>query len=355
MRRIQTEQIKGGEILGKDIYNSSGAVLISSGTVLKKEYGELLKGLCIRDIFVEDNISEDIHAEDITEEKISSQCTMELQNTIERFSYAADAELRQLTHVAQDVMKGVLEQKEVVYNISNVRSYSTSLYEHCLSVGALSTLIAIHSGYDEKAANEIAIGALLHDIGFMSIKKVDYQQFLLEEAEEGIQKEIKRHVLYGYSVVEHQDWLSSVSKDIILYHHERLDGTGYPFHVRGESVRPEVKLVALCDAFDSMVYGNLQKRMKVYEAMEYIVGTSGTKFDRRLVNLFINSVAAYPIGTIVSLSNGERGIVIRQNKQTPTRPVVSILKYNEDGRRERTIERDLIEELTLFIVDTIEE
>ncbi len=354
MRRIQTEQIKGGEILGKDIYNSSGAVLISSGTVLKKEYGEHLKGLRVSDIFVEDNISKDIHADDITEEKISSQCTMELQNTIERFSYAADAELRQLTHVAQDVMKGVLEQKEVVYNISNVRSYSRSLYEHCLSVGALSTLIAIHSGYGEKATNEIAIGALLHDIGFMSIN-ADYQQLLLEEAEEKIQKEIKRHVLYGYSVVEHQDWLSNISKDIILYHHERLDGTGYPFHMRGKSVCPEVKLVALCDAFDSMVYGNLQKRMKVYEAMEYIVGTSGTKFDRGLVNLFVNSVAAYPIGTIVSLSNGERGIVIRQNKQTPTRPIVSILECNEDGGWERTMERDLIEELTLFIVDTIEE
>lgn len=354
MRRIQIEQIKGGEILGKDIYNSSGAVLISSGTVLKKEYGEHLKGLRVKDIFVEDSISKDIHAEDITEEKISSQCTAELQNTIERFSYASDSELKQLTHVAQDVMNGVLEQKEVVYNISNVRSYSRSLYEHCLSVGALSTLIAIHSGYQEKTVNEIAVGALLHDIGFMSVK-VNYQDCVLDEAEERIQREIKKHVVYGHSVVEHQNWISSVSKDIILYHHERLDGTGYPFRMQGESVRPEVKLVALCDAFDSMVYGNLQKRMKVYEAMEYIVGTSGTKFDRELVNLFTNSVATYPIGTIVSLNNKERGIVIRQNKQIPTRPIVSILKQGKDGRWERTIERDLVKELTLFIVDTIEE
>lgn len=354
MRRIRIDQIKGGEILAKDIYTSGGAILISSGTILKKEYGEKLKELKFSDIFVEDEISKDIHIEDITEEKISSQCTSELQSTIERFSYAADEELAQLTKVAQHVINGVLEQKEVIYNISNVRDYSKSLYEHCLSVGALSTLLALHMGYPEEEVQQIAIGALLHDIGFMSVKE-NYQGLLLDEAEEKIQKEIKRHVLYGYSLVEHQEWISSVAKDIILYHHERLDGSGYPFRTPGERIRPEVMLVALCDAFDNMVYGNMQARMKVYEAMEYIIGTGGTKFDADLVRVFVASVAAYPMGTIVQLSNGERGIVIHQNKQTPTRPVVSILEKNGQDEWERSTDRNLMEELTLFIIDTVEE
>ena len=218
LRRIQIEQIKDGEVLAKDIYSSSGVILISAGTVLKQEYSERLKDLHISDLFVEDEISKDIHAEDITEEKISLQCTEELKHTIERFSYASDNELQQLIHVAQNVMQSVLEEKEVIYNISNVRDYSRSLYEHSLSVGTLSTLIAIHAGYSEEAARDITLGALLHDIGFMNVKE-EYQTIILDEAEERVQKEVKRHVLYGYSAVEHQDWLSSVSKDIILYYH----------------------------------------------------------------------------------------------------------------------------------------
>ena len=75
MRRIQTEQITGKEVLAKDIYSSGGVVLISEGTILKRSYVDKLLELKITDVFVEDEISKDISLEDITEEKISKQCT----------------------------------------------------------------------------------------------------------------------------------------------------------------------------------------------------------------------------------------------------------------------------------------
>lgn len=354
MRSIRTEQIKNGDILARDIYSSTGVILISAGTELKEAYRTRLMELHITDLFVEDEISRDILMEDITEEKISRECTEELRRKIERFSYVAGDELNQIHQIAQNVMNEVLKNKELIYSISNVRDYSRSLYEHLLSVGALSTLLAIQAGYEGEGLKNITIGALLHDIGFVNMKE-DYRSIILNEAEEPVQKEIKRHVLYGYAAVEHQRWLSSVSKDIILYHHERLDGTGYPFRIPGERIRREVKLVSICDAFDNMVYGNLEKRKRVYEAMEYIVGMGGREFELELVQLFIQSVAAYPTGTLVLLNNGERGIVLRQNRHTPTRPIVRILKKNAFGNWERVHERNLTEELTIFIIETIEE
>ena len=83
MRRIQTEKIKGYEILAKDIYSSGGVILISEGTILKQEYIQKLLELKITDVFVEDEISKDIHAQDITEEKISEQCSEKLKETLE--------------------------------------------------------------------------------------------------------------------------------------------------------------------------------------------------------------------------------------------------------------------------------
>ena len=96
MRRIKTEQIRGRELLAKDIYSASGVVLISEGTILKKEYIEKLLELKITDVFVEDEISKEIRVQDITEEKIREQCSEKLEETMERFSYASGNELKEL-------------------------------------------------------------------------------------------------------------------------------------------------------------------------------------------------------------------------------------------------------------------
>lgn len=353
MRRIRTEQIKGREILAKDIYSTSGVVLISKGTILKKEYVEKLLELKITDVFVEDEISRDIHVQDITEEKISEQCTEKLKDTLERFSYASGEELQELSRVATEVMEGVLLQDEVIYTISNVRNYSESLYEHSLSVAALSILIAVRAGYSQTETKEIAMGALLHDIGFTNVKE-NYHDIILNEQEEKVQKEIKRHVVYGYIEVEQQEWISSVSREIILYHHERLDRSGYPFHMSGDKLKPQVRLVAICDAFDNMVYGNLEKRKKVHEALDEIVKNSATKYDKELVKIFLRSVATYPTGTMVRLNDGRSGMVLRQNADNPTRPLIRIVEQKKEGEWIRKEDKNLTEEMALYIIDTIE-
>ncbi|MBQ7863076.1 MAG: HD domain-containing protein [Lachnospiraceae bacterium] len=353
MRRIKTEQIRGHEILAKDIYSDGGVVLISEGTILKKDYVEKLLELKITDVFVEDEISREIQVQDITEEKIREQCSEKLEDTLERFSYASGEERRELSRVATEVMEGVLLQDEVIYTISNVRSHSKSLYEHSLSVAALAVLIAVRVGYSQTETKEIAMGALLHDIGFTSVKE-KYQGLILSEQEEKVQKEIKRHVVYGYIEVEQQEWVPSVSREIILYHHERLDRSGYPFHMSGDKIKPQVRLVAICDAFDNMVYGNLEKRKKVHEALDEIMRNSGIKYDAELVKIFLGSVATYPTGSMVSLNTGKNAIVLRQNAENPTRPVVRLVEQSSSGEWKRKEDKDLSEELSLFIIDTIE-
>lgn len=353
MRRIKTRKIKGHEILAKDIYSSGGIILISEGTILKPEYIQKLLELRITDVFVEDEISRDIQVQDITEEKINEQCFEKLKKTLERFSFCSAEELEELSNMATDIMEEVLLNGEIIYTVSNVRDYSQSIYEHSLSVASLAVLISIRAGYSREQIKEIAVGALLHDIGFINVKE-DYKDVILEEVDEHLQKEIKRHVVYGYIELEQQDWLSSISKEIILYHHERLDRSGYPFHMPGNKLKKQVRLVSICDAFDNMVYGNLEKRRKVHEALDEIVNVSGVKFDFELVNVFIRSVAPYPTGCLVSLNNGEFGMVLRQNIEVPTRPLIRIVEQNENGEWSRKEEKDLSEELTLFIIDTIE-
>jgi len=175
----------------------------------------------------------------------------------------------------------------------------------------------------------------------------------MEECSEKEQKEIKKHIIYGYSAVEKMDWLSSISRDIIISHHERMDGSGYPFHIGGSKIRIGSKIAAVCDEFDSRVYGNLVPKMKVHDAIDFIVSQAGNLFDLNVVKAFVASVAAYPIGALVITNQEEVGIVLRQNPKCPTRPVIRIIQNAKGDKPTNWVERDLTKELTLFITDTI--
>lgn len=353
MRRISVETIKDGDILARDIYSSSGVILMSEGARLKKEYIPRLLELRIDTVFIYDELIEDNITEDISEEEIKKQCEESVKNTIQKYTYAEKDELKEIIKVADEIISDIMSQPNIMYNVSCVRKKSNALYLHSLNVAAISTLIALKAKYPKNKAKEIAIGALLHDIGFTTVT-VDTSDLILEECDEKLRKEVMRHVIYGYTDVEKKDWLSKTAKDIILQHHERMDGSGYPFHMAGDHVKPEVRIVALCDHFDSMVYGNLMKRYKVRDAMDYILSQAGVQFDFSLVQLFMESVAAYPVGTTVITNEGDTAVVLRQNYKLPTRPVIRLLANSEGVAYGPGEERDLMKNLTLMIIDSIE-
>lgn len=353
MRRILIEAIRDGDVLAKDVFSSSGVVLMSGGTKLKREYIPRLSELHIESIFIREGAEKKDSMEDITEEEIKMQCGETVRNTIQKYTYAGRDELKEMIKVADEIMADILSQPDIMYNVSCVREKSNELYLHSVNVAAISTLLALRAKFPKNKTKEIVIGGLLHDIGYTTVT-IDISDLVLEECEEKVRKEVMRHVIYGYTDVEKKDWLSKTVKDIVLQHHERLDGSGYPFHMEGKHLKQEVRIVSLCDQFDNMVYGNLMPRFKVRQAIEYIMSQAGTKFDFTLVQLFIESVAAYPIGTTVITNEGDSAVVLRQNYKFPTRPVIRLLKNSEGIEYETFEERDLTKNLTLFIVDSVE-
>ena len=96
------------------------------------------------------------------------------------------------------------------------------------------------------------------------------------------------------------------------------------------------------------------RRYKVRDAMEYLLSQAGVKFDFDLVQLFMESVAAYPIGITVTTNERDTAVVVRQNYKFPTRPVIRLVKNAEGLLYQENEERDLTKCLTLFIVDSVE-
>ncbi len=353
MRRILINSIKGTEILARDIVNNNGIVIISAGVTVKREYIEKLKELGIIYLYVEDELSAGIDEQDNIEIVIKEQCQDIIKEIIEKYSYQGYGELEEIQEVAEEIINDVVKQSEVLYSISGVRKKSESTYSHSINVCALSVLLALRMKISKSKVRDIAIGSLLHDIGY-TYMPFDYLNCIYNECTPDEQKELMKHVIYGYSSIDKEKWLTAAAKDIILYHHERLDGTGYPFHLKSNKLKIGCKIVAICDDFDSMVYGYLVPRMKVHDAMDYIVSQAGVKYDFTCVNYFMESVAAYPNGTIVITNEDEKGIVLRQNSKCPTRPVLHMIEDSQGKKYTEWVEKDLKKELTLFIRDTIE-
>lgn len=353
MRKILVDSIKGNEKLAKDIYNNRGTLLMPEGITIKKSYVEKLKELQIDYIYVNDEISKGIDENQIIENQIKLQCADTIRDIMERCACDGNAKFGKTRDVVNDIITDMLAQPEIVYNISGVRQKSEEIYAHSLNVCALSVLLALRMRLPKPKVYDIAVGAVLHDIGYCNVP-VDIRTRNPIDYSEAERKEMKMHVVYGYSMLEDEEWLSHTAKDIVFQHHERLDGSGYPLHLTGNRIGMGSKIVAVSDAFDNIVYGNYELKLKVHEAIEYIVAKSSSEFDRQVVDIFSQSVAAYPNGTIVITSMDDVGIVLRQNSSFPTRPVIRLLKKSDGVEYSSWVEKDLVKELSLFIKDTIE-
>jgi putative nucleotidyltransferase with HDIG domain len=353
MRIISLDAVKGDELLARDLFTVNDSLLLPAGTKIKKDYVKRLKELNIEYLYIEDDLAQGINLSSSLELQIKEQCQDAIRDLLIKYSYHEESELEDIKVVADEIIYDIMNDPEVIYNLSSIRDKSDSTYSHSLNVCALSVILAMKLKLPKLKIRDIAIGCLLHDIGFTYIGQ-EFYNLNLDTCSEKEQKEIKKHIIYGYSAIEKMDWLSSTAKDIIISHHERINGSGYPFHLKEERIKIGSRIAAVCDEFDSRVYGNFVTKMKVHDSIDYILSQAGVLFDFSVVKAFIDSVAAYPTGILVRTNEGETGIVLRQNPQCPTRPVIRIVEDKEGKKPGQWIEKNLTKELTLFITDTLD-
>jgi HD-GYP domain-containing protein (c-di-GMP phosphodiesterase class II) len=353
MRKVFIDNLKGNEVLAKPIYTSTDMILLSQGVRIKKSYIEKLKELGIEYLYIEDEMSQGIEIVDFINERTREECKKEVRNVLEKFSTSGRIEMDGIAKVAQQVINDILQSEEVIVNISDIRRDDEYVYSHCVNVCSLSVLTAIKRGYSMDKAKELAIGALLHDLGMALIPEDILKSYdTLNDAEKEL---YKQHVIYGYDAVKDEMWLSGIAKVIILTHHERIDGSGYPFGWKGDRLHDAAKIVAICDTFDTMTNNrDVKASLKIYEVIEYLTAMKDILFDGDIVNTFVSYIAVYPSGSGVITNLGQKAIVVRQNKNLPARPVIRLLGDDDPSKTDALSEINLEKERTVFIIDTFE-
>ena len=398
MKKVKVKSLKGNEILALPIVTDGGTVLIHADVELKPELINRAIRLGIKSLYINDYPEEVINKENYNHIVISSEDDYDdvynegqdvsdsecadvknekkteynnkyienhiykveetainsrtiIKNVLEKHIYRHNSDLKIIGEQAEKIIESVIEEPEVITNITEMRNISTDMYTHCINVCALSTIMALRLKMSEKQVRNISIGAILHDIGLRYIK-VPYMNTNETYMNVKDALEYKKHTIFGYSSLQDEGWIPDIAKEIILLHHERIDGKGYPFQHKGDKIKTEVKLVSLCDDFESLISGVGSPKLKIYEAIEYIKANQGIKYDATITDKLLESVAVYPVGINVITSEGEMGVVVRQNHKFTDRPVIRMLKHADGSQYKDDVEKDLMEYLTLFIVDT---
>lgn len=350
MRVISVSSLKGDEILGKQIFDESGRILLSAGVKLRPYYIERIKELGINLVYIDDDISKNVVIEESISDKTRQMSKHAVKEMIEGYCREGKTDNSSVMNSVNSVIEDVLSNKNVLINVAEISSSDNNLYSHSVNVCVLATIIGTHMGYGMSKLNDIATGAMLHDIG--KIKIMNDKKLVSEfKTKEELDKYIElNHPKVGYDFLGEQHLWNAHVKVAALMHHERSDGSGYPLKLIRDEINQIAKIVAICDVFDNLIAGRDTGEPKtVYEVIEYLVGMSNIYFDEEMVRKFTANIAAFPTGSGVVLSSNEKGLVVKQNNSMPMRPVVKIIYDKAGNLLLEPYEIDLLKELTFFI------
>ncbi|MCH5270639.1 MAG: HD domain-containing protein [Lachnospiraceae bacterium] len=350
MRSKTLDELEGYEILAKPIMAEDFCIVLPEGAVLKPGYIKKLRELEIQKVYIKEDTEEESVL--ILKTEMENAVKEKIKEILGHHTYQHNAELMELCETADNIIVSIVQEDEVAEQVFDVKERSADIYEHSLSICTLAVLTALKMNMPQNIVHDIGVGCLLHDIGlrYLAMEYTDENLSTLSEEDMG---EYKKHPVYGYSALKDETWISDVSKSIILYHHERLDGSGYP--LRASSLTEAIQIVAVCDTFDEMICGIGCDRVKVHEAVEYLKTFKNLKFGATIVDTFLKFIAVYPTGSRVLTNEGEEGIVIRQNKEFPDRPVIRIITDKNGRKIAQDLLKDLIKIHHVFIEKTLDD
>ena len=349
MKICSIDELKEHDILARDVLSDGYNVFLYKNTILNKKYIEKLKNLNIQYVYIQDNIPQEEIA--VLKKEIEEKSKSKVKEVILKHTYNNSNELKALSETADNIIVNILDEDEVVENIYDIKERSADIYMHSISICVLATLVALKLGLDQERVHDIGVGCLLHDLG-LRYMMIEYEDQDIETLSNKELAEYKKHPVYGYTALKNENWLSKKSKEIILCHHEKIDGSGYPLHATEISV--DTKIVSVCDAFDEMICGIGRKRMKIYEAVEYLKSFKNILFDGRIVDALLDFTAVYPSGSVIVTNEGDIAVVIRQNKGFPERPIIQLTrdKFGNPIDDDKII--DLVKVNNLFIDSVLE-
>lgn len=258
--------------------------------------------------------------------------------------------MRSLEALASDVVASLQKTDELVVEALSGPSGLPQL-TNLLNVSIFGTRVGIGLGYYGEELHRLALAGLVHDIGLFAVPAgllTKRERFTPEE-----RTLIEQHPERGFEIILACDpachWLAHVTRQA----HERWNGQGYPYGLKGRQIHEMAQICGLVDVFDALVNERpYRPRLFPHEAMKELLVTERATFPREILKALVEQLSAYPLGTTVRLSTGDVGVVVKINSRYPLRPVVKTTRpEHTEGLQSRELDLSLTP--LLAVVETL--
>ncbi|WP_352418402.1 HD-GYP domain-containing protein [Proteiniborus sp.] len=339
MSLLSIDEVKVGMVLNKDIESGkTGAILLTSGTVLNKNNIFILRNLGIKYIDIFENINSEndylIVNNDIFLEKyerFADRTRLIFNNA----RFGKKLVVSEIGEIVNEMVEEIVKSNNILARLRQIEEDNDYTFQHSLDVSMLATMIGKWLGYSKVELKQISLAGLFHDIGKVKISdNIMYKPGRLTESEFEL---VKKHTIFGYNLLNETIGISKNVALGALQHHEREDGSGYPLGVKSKNIHEYAKIVAVCDIFDAMTTERVyKKKQSPFLVAEHIISNSFGILDARIASVFTNNISNFYVGNVVKLNCGDIGEIIYIHKEMPTRPLVKV----EDKFIDLLIEKD---------------
>ena len=345
---ILIDDIHAGMTLAKDvrIYNHeiNDIDLLKSGLKLTNSFIDRLKKLGSVGLYIADENDEIKKPDQIIDSSLRNEAIYELAKLFfsvdKNPNRVDDNSLSSVNQISTKIVNNILHNSKYMVNIIDLKMYDDYTYNHSLSVAVLATAIGISLELDDNSLYELSLCALLHDIGKteVPINLIDKPSKLTSDEFDIIKAHSKKG---GRYVIKNKLVTENIYNGIVC-HHEKFDGTGYPFGIKGKDIPLFGRIIAVADVYDALTSNRpYRSPASPSEAIEYIMGGNDIMFDPDIVSAFLRKIAPYPVNDCVKLSNGRVGVVTKVYSDNPLRPEVKLI--GEDN-----VYYNLYEDYSLF-------
>jgi putative nucleotidyltransferase with HDIG domain len=308
----------------RNVYSSSGVLLVPASEVITREHMQILAkhGIVLTDRDVAD-VGPYAAAESYRHQRMIDEAVMQVGQIFEEIRETQKIPLAELRNGILPIVHEACNGPDLFGLFAALQSKDDYTYRHNIAVGAIASLIGTWMGLDRQELLQLTTAALLHDVGKMFIPLDILNKPTRLTAEEYAQ--MKNHTVLGYEVLKETVGISHRQALVALQHHERMDGSGYPFGLGQDRIEKFSRIVAVADVFHAMTSTRVYRTPSpFYKVLFQMEKDAFGALDPVITRLFIGKIMNDLIGRSVMLTDGSEGKILMVQPGDPTHPLIQV-------------------------------